>query len=118
MQSLYSHIAYPRDVKVWEQSRGGIVRFQQGRGAATQVKKVAGVSAPADSCVVNGVVGRKNVTHKAMRRRIASPRVLLLGGALEFHRTQSRLASFEAITPDQVWRRLGVGSWLGAQRSC
>lgn len=62
------------------------------------------MGAPGDSCVVGGVVGRKNVTHKAMRRRIARPRVLLLGGALEFHRTQSRLASFEAITPTQARR--------------
>lgn len=68
-----------------------------------QVKRVAEAE-PEDSCVVHGVVMRKNLTHRKMRRKIDNARVLMLGGSFEFPRTQSRLASFDTYTKDQVLR--------------
>lgn len=60
------------------------------------------MQSPEDSCVVKGVVCRKNLTHRKMRRKIQNPRVLLLGSALEFPSTQARLASFDQYTKDQA----------------
>ncbi len=57
---------------------------------------------PADSSIVNGVVCRKNIAHKRMRRRIENAKILLIGGSVEFNRTQSRLASLESVTKQQV----------------
>ena len=67
-----------------------------------QIKRLAGVGAAEDSCVVQGVVCRKNLTHRKMRRKVENARVLLLGNVLEFPRTQARLASFDQYTKDQV----------------
>ncbi|EIE24976.1 hypothetical protein COCSUDRAFT_83669 [Coccomyxa subellipsoidea C-169] len=66
-----------------------------------KVKKVAGVGTPGDSSIVNGVVCRKNIAHKRMRRRIENAKILLIGGSVEFNRTQSRLASLESVTKQQ-----------------
>jgi hypothetical protein len=71
-----------------------------------QVKKVAGVGTPANSSIVNGVVCRKNIAHKRMRRRIENAKILLIGGSVEFNRTQSRLASLESVTKQQVRRNV------------
>ncbi len=67
-----------------------------------QVKKVAGVGTPADSSIVDGVVCRKNIAHKRMRRRIENAKILLIAGSVEFNRTQSRLTSLESVTKQQV----------------
>jgi hypothetical protein len=67
-----------------------------------QVKKVPGVGAPADSCVVDGVACRKNLAHKRMARRIADARILMIAGTLEFGRAQGRLASLDSFTKEQV----------------
>lgn len=67
-----------------------------------QVKKIGGVGTPADSCIVNGVVCRKNLAHKRMRKHILNARILMMGGNVEFNRTQSRLASLESLTKQQV----------------
>ncbi|BDA49325.1 probable 1-phosphatidylinositol-3-phosphate 5-kinase FAB1C [Coccomyxa sp. Obi] len=66
-----------------------------------KVKKVAGVGTPADSSIVDGVVCRKNIAHKRMRRRIENAKILLIGGSVEFNRTQSRLTSLESVTKQQ-----------------
>lgn len=73
-----------------------------------QVKKVAGVGTPANSSIVNGVVCRKNIAHKRMRRRIENAKILLIGGSVEFNRTQSRLASLESVTKQQVRRNVSI----------
>lgn len=70
-----------------------------------QVKKLVGGAADlSDSRVVAGVACRKNVAHKRMRAAIPQPRVLLLGGALEYSRSPggpgaaaSKLSSFELL---------------------
>ncbi len=66
------------------------------------MKKIGGVGTPADSCIVNGVVCRKNLAHKRMRKHILSARILMVGGNVEFNRTQFRLASLESLTKQQV----------------
>lgn len=63
---------------------------------------MAGVGTPADSSIVNGVVCRKNIAHKRMRRRIENAKILMVGGNVEFNRTQSRLTSLESVTKQQV----------------
>ena len=82
-------------------SQTGVVR--------AQVKKVGGVGTPADSCIVDGVVCRKNLAHKRMRKHIANARILMMGGNVEFNRTQSRLASLESLTKQQVLLPAGEG---------
>ena len=67
-----------------------------------QVKKVPGCGSPQDSCVVRGLVARKNLVHRRMRRTIQQPRILMLASALEFQRNPHRLASFDHYSKDQV----------------
>jgi 1-phosphatidylinositol-3-phosphate 5-kinase len=55
------------------------------------------VGAPTDSCVVRGVVARKNVAHRRMRSTIEAPAVLLLAGALEYQRVANKLSSFDTL---------------------
>ena len=68
--------------------------------AYVKVKKVADDSSPTASRVVQGVVFTKNLTHRAMRSDIRNPRVLLLQGALEYHR-QNRLLTLDTLIPQE-----------------
>lgn len=68
--------------------------------AHVKVKKVADDSLPTASRVVQGVVFTKNLTHRAMRSEIRNPRVLLLQGALEYHR-QNRLLTLDTLIPQE-----------------
>lgn len=67
-----------------------------------QIKKVPDAGKPEESCFVHGLACRKNLTHRRMRKHISNPRILLLASRLESHRTQTRLASFDNLTADQV----------------
>lgn len=49
------------------------------------------------SVVVRGVVCRKNVQHRRMTSRFKNPRLLLLGGALEYQRVTNQLSSLETL---------------------
>lgn len=66
-----------------------------------QVKRLPDSGTPGDSCVINGVVAKKNVANRRMRGNIDSPRVLLLAGALEYQRVANKLSSFDTLL-DQV----------------
>ncbi len=46
---------------------------------------------------VDGVVFRKNVIRKDMKRIVERPRLLLLSGGIEFHRDEGRLSSFDTL---------------------
>ena len=47
---------------------------------------------------LNGVVCRKNVAHKKMQRNIEQPRIVLLGGGIDFERNAaSRLSSLDTL---------------------
>nr|GEZ41146.1 1-phosphatidylinositol-3-phosphate 5-kinase FAB1B-like [Tanacetum cinerariifolium] len=52
---------------------------------------------PSDSMVVKGVVCKKNVAHRRMTSRIEKPRILILGGALEYQRVSNLLSSFDTL---------------------
>ena len=66
-----------------------------------QVKRVVTGSDGGPSCLVHGVVCRKNVAHRRMRGAVAQPRLLMLRGSLEHERTSSKLSSFD-LPLDQV----------------
>ncbi len=53
--------------------------------------------------MVRGVAGRKNVAHRRMRSAIDEPRVLLLAGALEYHRVTNKLSSFDTLLDQVGW---------------
>ncbi|KAM3313082.1 hypothetical protein ACQJBY_032662 [Aegilops geniculata] len=50
-----------------------------------------------ESTVVKGVVCKKNVAHRRMTSRIEKPRLLLLAGALEYHRVTNQLSSIDTL---------------------
>jgi 1-phosphatidylinositol-3-phosphate 5-kinase len=50
-----------------------------------------------DSMVVNGIVCHKNVQNRRMTSRFKNPRLLLLGGALEYHRVSNQLSSLDTL---------------------
>jgi 1-phosphatidylinositol-3-phosphate 5-kinase len=50
-----------------------------------------------DNAFVNGIVFRKNVSHKKMTIAKENPRVLLLGGGIDFQREDYRLSSLDTL---------------------
>jgi hypothetical protein len=50
-----------------------------------------------ENAFVNGVVFRKNVAHKKMSSPRTNPRILLLGGGIDFQREDWRLSSLETL---------------------
>ncbi|KAB2065263.1 hypothetical protein ES319_A09G079000v1 [Gossypium barbadense] len=50
-----------------------------------------------ESMVVKGVVCKKNVAHRRMNSKIEKPRLLILGGALEYQRVSNQLSSFDTL---------------------
>ncbi|CAI9785435.1 unnamed protein product [Fraxinus pennsylvanica] len=61
-----------------------------------KVKCVASGS-PRESMFIKGVVCSKNIKHKRMTSQYKNPRLLLLGGALEYQRVPNQLASFDTL---------------------
>ncbi|GAB2291594.1 hypothetical protein Dimus_025850 [Dionaea muscipula] len=55
-----------------------------------------------DSMVVKGVVCKKNVAHRRMTSRINKPRVLILGGALEYQRVSHHLSSLDTLLQQEM----------------
>lgn len=52
--------------------------------------------------MVKGVVCKKNVAHRRMTSRIEKPRILILGGALEYQRVSNALSSFDTLLQQVV----------------
>ncbi|KAJ6324359.1 hypothetical protein OIU76_011626 [Salix suchowensis] len=52
---------------------------------------------PRDSTLVKGVVCTKNIKHKRMTTQYKNPRLLLIGGALEYQSVVNQLASFNTL---------------------
>ncbi|KAG6494604.1 hypothetical protein ZIOFF_042364 [Zingiber officinale] len=65
-------------------------------GDYVKVKCIASGS-PSDSTLVKGVVCTKNVKHKRMISLHRNPRLLLLGGALEYQKAPNELASIVSV---------------------
>ncbi|KAL2518887.1 putative 1-phosphatidylinositol-3-phosphate 5-kinase FAB1C [Abeliophyllum distichum] len=61
-----------------------------------KVKCVASGS-PIESMFIKGVVCSKNIKHKRMTSQYKNPKLLLLGGALEYQRVPNQLASFDTL---------------------
>ncbi|XP_052881581.1 putative 1-phosphatidylinositol-3-phosphate 5-kinase FAB1C isoform X7 [Gossypium arboreum] len=73
-------------------SRGG----SMDPGDYVKVKCIASGN-PSESTLVKGVVCTKNIKHKRMTSQYKNPRLLLLGGALEFQKAPNQLASFSTL---------------------
>ncbi|GAV82574.1 Cpn60_TCP1 domain-containing protein/PIP5K domain-containing protein [Cephalotus follicularis] len=65
-------------------------------GDYVKVKCIAS-GCPSESTLIKGVVCTKNVKHKRMTSQYKNPRLLLLGGALEFQKVPNQLASFNTL---------------------
>lgn len=55
-----------------------------------------------ESTIVKGVVCKKNVAHRRMTTRIEKPRLLLLAGALEYHRVTNQLSSIDTLLQQET----------------
>ncbi|KAF3647474.1 hypothetical protein FXO38_18643 [Capsicum annuum] len=73
---------------------------------------------PRESTVVKGIVCKKNVAHRRMTSKIERPRLLILGGALEYQRVANHLSSFDTLLQqkekqlverEKEWKALGFG---------
>ena len=85
---------------------------------SSQVKKVPEAGKPQDSSVVRGLVCRKNLVHRRMRRSVQQPRILLLASHLELHRNPDRLASFDNYSKDQARVSCTARSQITRTRTC
>ncbi|CAN1317714.1 Putative 1-phosphatidylinositol-3-phosphate 5-kinase FAB1C [Linum perenne] len=56
---------------------------------------------PIDSSLIKGVVCTKNIKHKRMTTQYKNPRLLLLGGALEYRSVTNQLASFNTLVQEE-----------------
>lgn len=65
-------------------------------GNYVKVKCIASGS-PSESTLIKGVVCTKNIKHKRMTSQYKKPRLLLLGGALEYQKVPNQLASFDTL---------------------
>ncbi|CAI9779928.1 unnamed protein product [Fraxinus pennsylvanica] len=78
-------------------SKGG----QMDPGGYVKVKCLAS-GRRSESMVVKGVVCKKNVAHRRMTSKIEKPRLLILGGALEYQRVSSALSSFDTLLQQEM----------------
>ncbi|XAR51301.1 1-phosphatidylinositol-3-phosphate 5-kinase [Bertholletia excelsa] len=70
-------------------------------GGYVKVKCIAS-GQRSDSTVIKGVVFKKNVTHRRMTSRREKPRLLILGGALEYQRVSNLLSSFDTLLQQEM----------------
>ncbi|GJN16079.1 hypothetical protein PR202_gb03029 [Eleusine coracana subsp. coracana] len=57
---------------------------------------------PSESFVVKGVVCKKNVANRRMPSKKEKPRILILGGALEYQRVSNLLSSFDTLLQQET----------------
>ena len=57
---------------------------------------------PSDSALYSGAVFKKNVANKKMRRDIDKPSLALIGGSLEYQRTNTRLSSLDTLQTQEL----------------
>ncbi|KAL4393345.1 hypothetical protein HN51_021252 [Arachis hypogaea] len=55
-----------------------------------------------ESTVVKGVVCKKNVAHRRMTSKVDKPRLLILGGALEYQRVANLLSSVDTLLQQEM----------------
>ncbi|KAL0341789.1 UNVERIFIED_CONTAM: 1-phosphatidylinositol-3-phosphate 5-kinase FAB1B [Sesamum calycinum] len=78
-------------------SKGG----QMDPGGYVKVKCLAS-GRRSESLVVKGVVCKKNVAHRRMTSKVEKPRLLILGGALEYQRVSNALSSFDTLLQQEM----------------
>lgn len=71
---------------------------------------------PNDSAFIKGVVCSKNVKHKRMVSKHENPRLLLLGGALEYQKVTNKLASINSILEQEKEYLKNAVAKIEAQR--
>ncbi|KAJ4974799.1 hypothetical protein NE237_007973 [Protea cynaroides] len=57
---------------------------------------------PSESTLIKGIVCTKNIKHKRMTSQYKNPRLLLLGGALEYQRVPNQLTSFDTLLQQEI----------------
>lgn len=86
---------------VWDIGNGGRPEVDIKRYA--RVEKVPGGEIE-DSCVLDGVMLNKDITHPKMRRKIENPRIVLLDCPLEYKKGESQ-TNIE-ISKEEDWNRI------------
>ncbi|KAM7463464.1 hypothetical protein LguiA_031585 [Lonicera macranthoides] len=71
---------------------------------------------PSESKLVKGVVCTKNIKHKRMTSQYKTPRLLVLGGALEYQRVPNQLASFDKLLQQEIDHLKMIVSKIEAHR--
>lgn len=71
---------------------------------------------PQESLFVKGVVCTKNIKHKRMTSQYKNPRLLILGGALEYQRSHNQLASIETLLQQEIDHLKMIVSRIEARR--
>ncbi|KAH7840020.1 hypothetical protein Vadar_011497 [Vaccinium darrowii] len=92
-------------------SRGG----SMDPGDYVKVKCIASGS-PSESTLVKGIVCTKNIKHKRMTSQYKNPRLLILGGALEYQKVPNQLSSFETLLQQEMDHLKLVVSRIEAHR--
>ncbi|XP_076932212.1 putative 1-phosphatidylinositol-3-phosphate 5-kinase FAB1C [Bidens hawaiensis] len=92
-------------------SRGG----SMDPGDYVKIKCIASGS-PEESMLVKGIVCTKNIKHKRMTSQYKNPRLLILGGALEYQRAHNQLASIETLLQQEIDHLKMIVSRIEARR--
>ncbi|XP_047330864.1 putative 1-phosphatidylinositol-3-phosphate 5-kinase FAB1C [Impatiens glandulifera] len=100
---------------------GNFVRPDTSRGGSmdpvdyVKVKCIASGS-PKESALVKGIVCTKNIKHKRMTSQYKNPRLLILGGALEYQRVPNQLSSFTTLLDQEINNLKLIVSKIEARR--
>ncbi|KAF5777306.1 putative 1-phosphatidylinositol-3-phosphate 5-kinase [Helianthus annuus] len=92
-------------------SRGG----SMDPGDYVKIKCIASGS-PTESIFVKGVVCTKNIKHKRMTSQYKNARLLMIGGALEYDRSQDQLSSIETLLQQEMDHLKMIVSRIEAHR--
>lgn len=84
-------------------------------GGYVKVKCIA-CGSRSESKVVKGIVCKKNVAHRRMHSRVEKPRLLILGGALEYQRVTNLLSSFDTLLQQEMDHLKMAVAKIDAQR--
>ncbi|XP_051135010.1 1-phosphatidylinositol-3-phosphate 5-kinase FAB1B-like isoform X2 [Andrographis paniculata] len=69
-----------------------------------------------ESLVVKGIVCKKNVAHRRMASKIEKPRLMILGGALEYQRVSNALSSLDTLLQQEMDHLKMAVAKIGAQK--
>ena len=87
------------DLMLSPSSEAGMERWG---GSISSLKDVMNVvciegGAPEQSMFVDGYMMKKNLAHKQMKRRIVTPRILLIACPIEYYKLKNQYASLETL---------------------